>query len=81
MKDWIAVVAVLVAILEQVLTFSLFFKGWHDYLDSLLAQSTPDIYSALSGNFPDHQWGKMKISIYHGLGVALGVLVFFMLHK
>ncbi len=81
MNLWYVVISVAAAILELVLTFTLFFSDPSDYFDALSYDAKSDLQTALDGEYMDAKWAGLKLMFFHTGGVLTGISVYFILLK
>lgn len=81
MNLWYAVISVAAAILEQVLTFTLFFSNLSDYFEALSYDGKSDLQTALDGEYMDAKQARLKLWFFHAGGILTGISVYFILLK
>ncbi len=81
MNIWYVVISVAAAILELVLTFTLFFSDLSDYFEALDYDAKSDLETALDGEYMDAKRAGLKLWFFHAGGVLTGISVYFILLK
>ena len=71
------IISVGAAIVVWLLTFPLFFKDFHDYLEAWKYSFVPDIISLFQGKLFEDWWASTKLSLFHSLGVVAGIVTYF----
>ena len=63
------------------LSFRIFFRYPGDFGEAIRFWFTPDLFSALKGEYMDDWWNELKLSLWLGLGFAAGFGAFQLLEE
>lgn len=56
--------------------FYLLFGDWEEFVECLKFGVTPEFWSALMGKWHDDVWAEIKLLIFFGLSIAVGILTY-----
>lgn len=72
--------AIILSILSGGITaamlFYLLFGDWEEFVECVRFWFTPELWSALKGEWHDDVWAEIKLLIFFGLSIAVGILTY-----
>lgn len=74
-------VSIVVGVLMAIILFRLFFDDLSDFVDCLRLCFTPEIISALRGEWQESLWAYAKLLVYCGICAGGGFLTFYNLTR
>lgn len=70
------ILSVLAGLLTAAMLFDLLFGDWEEFVHCVKFWFTPNLLSALRGEWEDDVWAETKLLIFFGLSIAVGVLAY-----
>lgn len=68
--------AILAGLVTAAMLFYLLFDDWEEWVECVKFCFTPDIISLFQGKWLEDSWAEIKILIWLGLSVAVGILTY-----